>query len=258
MKFCKLLSFIFIAAVIISLQSCKSQPLPENRPTDMQIIYSEDGGMLDKGKTVFISGDSSYVMFRSNGAENKIYMIFRKAQLDSLYGIFKKNDFPGINVYQEEEVYDRGGTSIILKWGKERITKLNTGMSFVTEGSQAEYTNIKDAINSMAESFLKQMERNFAVELDSSITSTGDYVTINMDDEWNYSSSESGMKDTLALKVLDGQHSFSVVISKTEPGTNRRKIVSSENFKVDIKPEISALRFYLENGKIIMKELNTL
>ena len=258
MRFYKLFLFVFILPVSALLQSCGTQPLPEKRPEDMRITYIEDGGMLDKGKTIYISRDSSYVTSRENGAKNKIYMIFRNAELDSLYNTFRKNNFAEISVYEESEVYDRGGSSISMRWGEEKITKSNTGTSFVTEGSQAEYENIKEAITLLSESFLKQLERDFVIELDTTITSANVTVNINIDNGWSYSSKESGMRDTVITNIFSGEHSISLVITREEPGSGKTKAVASESFRVDVKPHTSGLRFYLEDGKIRMKEINIL
>lgn len=124
---------------LLGLIGCSG--LPDTRPQDFQITVSEDGGMLPYGRNVtlngiqsedetFIDGFNVMILFQADGTE-----------LDRVYEAVQDNRFTQIRT-REEEVYDRGGSSIGVRSAGDYYDVADSGMSFVRANWQDEYQNV--------------------------------------------------------------------------------------------------------------------
>ena len=238
-----LLSFLF-------LQACSESNLPEEHPKDIVIVYKEDGGMLDVGKTIYLSRDSNYVVFQSSGTENKVYLMFNDSDLDRLYDVFRENNFPNIGVSIEEGVYDRGGSSVSISFNGETITKSNSGTSFVENSSEKLYLNVTDAINKLVDDFLELMKRNFKIELDTTLIGENRSLQFRINSDYSYDSEKEGRRDSILLSILDGPNIFSLILNEKNFSTGKLEQKANKQIPITIDPLMAGARFYYEDNDI--------
>jgi hypothetical protein len=116
-----LLNLTFISGGFICAKNTENSrnndPLPDSRPGNISFRLSMSGGMLYYYEDLYISADSSYYLVNDGGAISKIYFKMNAEKLDKLYNVFTENNFDRIKTY-DEQVYDRGGETITLRWGK--------------------------------------------------------------------------------------------------------------------------------------------
>ncbi|HAX47785.1 MAG TPA: hypothetical protein DCX92_02245, partial [Bacteroidetes bacterium] len=84
------ISFIF-SGFICAKSIGDNSPLPDNRPDDLRLNYSVDGGMLYYSESIFISKDSCYYNINDGGAISRVNFNLTNAELDKLYMVFKEN-----------------------------------------------------------------------------------------------------------------------------------------------------------------------
>ena len=124
----------------------KNDPLPSLRPEKLVIEYHLDGGMRYYSEALYLSEDSSYYTVNNGGAISRVNFKLSTSELDELYNVFKDNKFDRIRIF-EEKVYDRGGNTIFLRWGKGKMAAVsNSGMSFVEEGWREQWNACIKAI----------------------------------------------------------------------------------------------------------------
>jgi hypothetical protein len=180
--------------------------LPEN-PEKVIFEWSDGGGMLPEGENIYISEDSSYwSMWRLN-YEQKIYFTTSSEEIDELYQVFLDTDFDKINLIEEQEVYDRGGTSIRLIADGKYFDKNNSGMTFVHENSWDEYAAVSDAIYSFAKEKTASSKIPVKLKLSNSLLKSNYLIYINVNDRTIYNSNRDSAlteKDTILYAAPNG------------------------------------------------------
>lgn len=180
--------------------------LPEN-PEKLTIEWSDGGGMLPEGENIYISKDSSYWSMWRLDYEQKIYFTTSSEEMDQLYQAFLDNDFDKINLIEEQEVYDRGGTSIRLIADGKYFDKNNSGMTFVHENSWDEYNAVSNAIYSFAKKKTEWSKIPVKVKLSNSLLNSNYLIYINVNDRTIYNSdrdSAPAEKDTMLYAAPNG------------------------------------------------------
>ena len=239
--------FTYLFILLLVTAGCSTDKLPEQRPDDLVIKYTEDGGMVDKSKTIYLSKDSSYVTDRNYGAENKTYILTSKADMDNLYKVLKDNNFEHIDV-REEEVHDRGGSTVSVSFGGETITKSNSGLSFVEDSWQIQYDEVTGAIRKLADDFLEKMKRNFKIEIDTTLLGDNTFFRMQFNDEYTYDSQQEGNRESILLNILDGEQMFLVTLKEATGGSTKEK--TSEKYPIKIDAMMAGVKFYLDDGEI--------
>ncbi len=182
---------------------------PENRPSDVVIIYSENGGMLNISEKIFISQDSCYYEKNKYGNIVKVDFILNAKELDSLYNIVRKNKFNEIETYSKT-VYDRGGSFVSVMFGDTDFIKSNSGFSFIEKDWIEEYSNISGIINSTAQNAWNKKSRDFVVIVDNSLKDESGYIMFDnfriFDGADVHFDDNGEMTDT--LKLVDGKYSM--------------------------------------------------
>lgn len=189
--------------------------LPEN-PEKLTIEWSDGGGMLPEGENIYISEDSSYWSMWRLDYEQKIYFTASSEEIDQLYQIFLDTDFDKIKLIEEQEVYDRGGTSIRLIADGKYFDKNNSGMTFVHENSWDEYDAVNNAIYSFVKEKTESSKIPVTVKLSNSLLESNYLIYINVNDRTLYNSDrDSGLteKDTVLYAAPNG---FDVVIYRKD------------------------------------------
>ena len=251
MNFKKSAVLLILMLTALNFYSCStfSKILPEKRPKDVVFNYNEDGGMLPVGKNYFISADSSFANYYMYDARNKIYFNVSTEELDELYNIFYKNDFDKIKTF-EEMVYDRGGNKVSISWKGEKIYKSNTGISFIEKEWQEEYRVILSAIGKLVAPKINELKINFTLKIDTSIINLDKVTKIIIDDDITYYSSKDGIKDSISLNLIPGEHNVRVSVTNKEETDYKNKVFASKHFVLDIKEETNVINLYFEGKEI--------
>ncbi|MFC2092314.1 hypothetical protein ACFLSV_00300 [Bacteroidota bacterium] len=242
---------LILMITALNFYSCStfSQILPEKRPDDVVFFYSESGGMLSVGKNYIISADSSFTNYYMYDARNKIHFNASPEEVDELYNIFYKNDFDKIKTF-EEMVYDRGGNKVSISWKGEKIYKSNTGISFIEKEWQEEYRVILSAIGKLVALKINKLKINFTLKIDTSIINLDKITKIIIDDDITYYSSKDGIKDSINLNLIPGEHNVRVSVTNKEETDYQNKVLQVSIPFLDINEETNVINFYVEGKEI--------
>ena len=146
--------FTIFLTIFLSFSSCSlASGLGDFDPKTFNVIRNKSGGMHPSGSRISISHDGAYYQkhWEEKGQYKTSYAPFSvtEAELKNLYSVIQKNRFTSISTFKEK-VYDRGGVSIVVKNGKNSITKNNSGMNFVKKSHQDRYSKVGSAIGVLA------------------------------------------------------------------------------------------------------------
>ncbi len=240
---------LFLTALNFYSCSTFSQILPKKRPVDVMFTYSESGGMLPVGKNYFVSADSSFANYYIYDAKNKVYFHVSPEELDKLYKVFYENDFGKIKTF-EEMVYDRGGNTVSISWKDERLSKSNSGISFIEKEWQEEYGVVVSAIRKLVTLKTNELKINFTLKIDTSIINLDKITNITIDDDFTYYSARDGIKDEQNLNLLPGEHNIQAYIMNKDETNYKNKVFASKHFVLDINEDTNVLNLYVEGKKI--------
>ena len=250
MKTVKTKFVLLVVLTLFYLLSCStySQDLPKKRPADVQISYNEDGGMMLASKNYFISEDSSYYSDQMFDASNKVYFDVVSQELDELYAVFYNNNFGNISTY-EEQVYDRGGNSVSIKWNGEEMIVSNSGFSFVNDDCSEQYGAVINAIQELVDSKVSEMKRDFVIKLDEGIKSSGKTVNILLDNSLLYSSDNISEKDSIICRLLNGNHTVKVNIYD-KGNISDGKSIDGDLWVIEVSKDRKDMIIYLDGEDI--------
>jgi len=108
MNFIIALSFLFYSCALKAGDKNKIPvgDFPDISPSDLEITYSENGGMLNISERLFISKDSCFYEKNKYGNIARVDFNLSDSSLDSVYDAIRENKFDEIEIYSEK-VYDR-------------------------------------------------------------------------------------------------------------------------------------------------------
>jgi hypothetical protein len=174
------------------------------------------GGMLYYYEDLYISADSSYYLVNDGGAISKIYFKMNAEKLDKLYNVFTENNFDRIKTY-DEQVYDRGGETITLRWGKrEYVSVSNSEMTFIKDSWRSEWLACSTALSKIIDEEVSKQKRDFEVRIDKSLFGKEMYIQLNRETVMPKSTvmSENNMEEYIQkiTKIMPGSHMLSCSI----------------------------------------------
>ena len=207
------------------------------------------GGCYPLERDYVISADSSFANYYIYDAKNKIYFNVSPEELDKLYKMFYKNNFDKIKTF-EEKVYDRGGNTVSLSWKDERISKSNSGISFIEKEWQEEYGVIVSAIRELVDSKIEELKINFTLKIDTSIVNLDLITNITIDTDFTYYSARDGVKDSINLNLLPGEHNVQAYLMTSGESELQSKVFASKHFVLDITEETNVINLYVEGKEI--------
>jgi hypothetical protein len=200
--------YLFICACAVEGNGgiFNASQLPE-KPEKITIEWSDGGGMLPEGQNIYISEDSSYWSMWRLDYEQKIYFNTSSEEIDQLYQVFLDTDFDKINLIEEQEVYDRGGTSIRLIADGKYFDKNNSGMTFIEENSWDEYDAVNNAICAYAKKKTESSKIPVTIRVSNSLLNSNYLIYINVNDRTIFNSDRDAAlneKDTLLYAAPNG------------------------------------------------------
>lgn len=224
-KLSKLFIMLLLNAVICYAAACgnnkggeDNSPLPSSRPGDISFRYYVNGGMMYYSEELFVSADSCYYTVNSGGAVSKAYFKLGTGELDKLYKVFTGNDFDRITTYTQK-VYDRGGESISLNWGKDKSCGVNnSGITFVESSWSSEWNACVEAMTEIIKTEIPKHTRNYEIHFDNSLFGREISMQLNNNSVIHKSTimSENDIDTivTRAIKVMPGSQMLSVNMDK--------------------------------------------
>jgi len=219
-----------------------NDPLPDSRPEKLVIEYHVSGGMMYYSEALYISEDSSYYTVNDGGAISRINFKLSQTEMDNLYKVFSDNDFDRIKTY-DEQVYDRGGTSIYIRWGKNKYAAVsNSGMSFIKENWRKEWGSCENALEDIIKKQSEQGKKDYELRFDKSLF--GKEINIYMHNEQVIPKSTLMAEHdydghiTKIVKLMPGKHMLSFNLGKT---------YNSYNIDCD---STKGINFFLKNDSL--------
>lgn len=249
---------ILLAAIIVStfpLAGCTgSQNKKNSTPEDFYVKVEFHAGMLPDYEMYFISKDSCVYEVRKGFrgqdlTENRFMFQLTQSELNDIYNIVLLNDVGSIQTYQEE-VYDRGGSTIHVREKNKTTNVSNSGMTFIQKNSIENYNNIINAVKNITKQKLDAQKRTVTLFIDVSILNSGMIVNITFGGK-SFMSAAGEVKEKIDVEVLDGQHSGSIILLLTDTEVTDR-VYTNAYFEIDTREKLS-YTLYLENGKIILR-----
>ncbi len=167
--------------------------LPAN-PEHIAISWRMDAGMLPQGEKIYISSDSSYWESWNDQNIKHIPLVINQEELMDLYQVFLDNEFDLIGINDEEEVYDRGGTSLNIDVDGINFSKNNSGMSFIQEEFQKNFFAVENKVIELSNKKLEDTkiltqinigERLYNMDYDLQITLDNNQIMV--DESLNHS-----------------------------------------------------------------------
>lgn len=150
---------LFILGVVVyfsstGVDSVLPTALPAERPADLSISFSANGGMLNRGASIDFDGDT--VTLEANEAYDECVLTYQPttAELDQLYAVLLDNRVDRIGQY-EQDIYDRGGYSLSIHWGMDDFVNVSdSGTSFIKSADSGRFNTIQTAIVSLNAKYL--------------------------------------------------------------------------------------------------------
>lgn len=143
--------------------------LPDNRPDKFSIQYGFGGGMVYYSENLYISQDSCVYTIDDEGAISKYYFNMTDNQLDSLYKVFKANNFNKIKTH-DENILDRGGESIGLTWGNRKYAHVDdAGMTLIDDNWKKEWSACLGAVKSVLSAQLNKQKKDYEIRIDKTL-----------------------------------------------------------------------------------------
>lgn len=226
--------------------------LPEN-PEKIVIEWYEGGGMNPESESIYLSEDSSYWSHWRIPGEQKVYFNTSAEELKNLYQTFNEFDFANIRLIEEQEVYDRGGTSIRLQADGKFYDKNNSGMTFIHQSDVDNYFEIETAIYDFAKNKTALLKMPFELVIAENILKSKYKLNLMINGQsilYVKDSIYPGLIDTMLYPGLN-EFTFGIYDADTLDYygyPSRIEEISAVRF---ISDSVSSIRFSLKSGTII-------
>ncbi len=230
-----------------SSKKYKKGSLPKN-PKEIIINWFYDAGMLNENKRIFISNDSCYYLSSKNGLEQKIDFILDDDELLKLYDVFLTQKFDKIRTFNDDGIYDRGGTSINITANKINSFSIsNSGQTFVSIGYIDNYNVVESSILNVVEKKTEKQKVEVQIDLDTSISNYKDNIQLFINGELKYDKDKNDSFNLISLNLFSMNNKIEVYFLKPSQNNSYPKLDKHYELIVD---ELE------ENGKIILKIVN--
>ena len=143
--------------------------LPAQRPEDFSASLSFNQGMLPFGDGIHLSADHSSYRMSNRGTRLQLNFQVSERSLDQVYQRFLQQQFDQIVMF-EEEVTDRGGSSVWVQFGEEKIKVRDMDWDFIEPAWQANFDTI---VQEMRRFVQRPGDHEFVIEWDPALDSFG-------------------------------------------------------------------------------------
>jgi len=206
----KLLVWVWLLLGVMVV-GCGSR-LPQKRPSDVQIGYSYDGGMMMYGEGISISEAGASQRIRNHLVEIEVQYQLSEAELDALYASFHDNKVDQITATIEEGLYDRGGDSVSISFGEEWYGARDNGASFIKSRWQDEFGRLVVAVNEATVESKNGETAVFDIQIDPSAQTSGLTVQLQMGDAFRGLISDLSTPELFQIRTDAGNGRFPISI----------------------------------------------
>lgn len=217
------------------LTACTSQ-LPAGRPSDFAVNYGISGGMMPYGSSLYI--DNSHVTTTTFNQGVTIGATFTPSasELDALYQTILDSQFDRIQTY-EEQVYDRGGSSISVTVNGETYNKADGGMSYIQANWQTAYNDVEQAINALVNRNAPEVV-GFIIEWDASLATQYPTVEIAMGSDFvSMSAPMDSTQATFRTNNPKGSYVVSVTLNNATAVTASTRLDLNQTLHLKISQD---------------------
>lgn len=191
--------------------------LPGTRPQDFAITIHEDGGMLPYGRSVTLNATQSTDETFIDGFQMDVQFQTSADDLDAVYEAVVDNRFTRIRT-REEEVYDRGGSSIGVRLDGDYYDVADSGMSFVRSNWVEEYENVYAAAFQLVAP--QPNAAAFTLTWDDSLAFGGWEMVLDMGpDYWGMTDTHSGTRE-VTIYSGNAAASYPITLSNRTSGNS--------------------------------------
>lgn len=176
--------------------------LPET-PEKFSILYSEDAGMLPEGVKISINPDSCVWDLWNGNFDKRLTFNLSESELDQIYQVFLENEFDLIEVV-EEEVYDRGGSSLSITVDGTYYGVSNAGGSFIKEAYIDRYFACVDAVLTRTYEKINAQKVHVRIEVSEALMFSDYFLNINFEDGILFSALEDSLNHELIENLTQG------------------------------------------------------
>jgi hypothetical protein len=242
-----------LIVILFLVSACKVMltNLPE-KPKQLEIKWSVDGGMLNRSEHIYISNDSCAYNLKIEGRQQFVNFALNQDLLDSLYNSFYNNNFDKIESI-EKEIYDRGGTSISIEVDGYDYEVSNSGVSYVKENYKSNYLKVESAIKTIAFDELSKQKRLIDIKLDTSITNSEHNVILYANDKSYYQEKKDGEYITLDLSLFSMNNLFEIYFMQKSVNQSYETVVERFNVILDELPTKNEISLILVDNQLIVK-----
>jgi hypothetical protein len=138
-----------LVALAVACGRGESSRLPATRPADFALTVAFGEGMTARGWQLDISAAGGALVEMDNANTDRGTFPVSAADLDALYATCRAQRVDAIRTH-EEEVSDRGGTSLHITADGRSFQISDSGMSFVAEADRPRFAAIVEAAQALA------------------------------------------------------------------------------------------------------------
>lgn len=203
-----------IIALVLVLAGCSSlapTQLPVERPSDFTVEIYESGGMLDQSTNWSISGSEASYLYRYNQLESSETFTVTPAQLDAIWGQLRAVRFDRIAENEEQDVYDRGGTTITVTYGDETIIKSDSGSTFISSSNGERFYTVSRMIIQIFDEYLQTREQTVAVDISAELLPDMQWLYLNGNKVYEVKT-QTQLPQTFTLLPGEYQLSHSILV----------------------------------------------
>lgn len=212
--------FRFSLLTLLFLVACGSR-MPEKRPSDFYLYYSDGGGMMPYGIELTVDDQTATQEIFNEGVTVQITYQLTADEADTLYQTLVENRLDRIQTYDEEEVYDRGGTSVSVTADGEAFQVSDAGLTFVRDSWQAEYGGVLDGIAQVMERPFGTVATQLLIVWDDSFSMSGTTLHLYMDGDFASLTSEaSSNQASIVTNRVNGRYFVEIGSNATETVTS--------------------------------------
>lgn len=148
---CRRLSLGPLAAALLlpAFAAACGEAMPERRPADFRLSYSNVAGMLPRFANLYIIDGKARLRYRYDGEQGERTVTVTTTELDALWRKLRQEKFTGIRSDDRGKVYDRGGTTITIEWAGNRHTAQNAGNLFIRKSSMKAWREVRGAVGGL-------------------------------------------------------------------------------------------------------------
>lgn len=207
----------FCWLILLLLVGCGRNP--GTLPSDFAVQVGIDGGMLPYSRNVSLQVGAGEDVTFMNGVRLAVQFQPSATDLETVYRAVIANRFDRIRV-DEEEVYDRGGTSVGVNLDGEFIGVHDSGMSFVRERWQDEYQAVYAAAFQLVTAQPDAAAGSFTLAWDDQLSFGGWEIVMVMSDDYMGMTDTDSVTQVVEVYTRNTAASYPITLSNSVNGNS--------------------------------------